>query len=337
MNRKKEVNSNQKKNHENAGQIMITEMPFAFLDSKISDLEKMLIEKSHNFETINYIYIVNKKKQLRGVLSIKEIFRTKKDTLVKSIMQKKVISVKTNTDQERTAVLSLKHRLKAIPVVDKENRLLGVIPFNVILDILHKEHIEDILYSAGIRKFKDPAVDIINASTKVHFKKRLPWLILGLFGGIIAAIIVGFFESILDSYIILAAFIPAVVYMADAVGAQAQTIFVRSIALDRDLNIKKYIKREINVNLLLGTILGILFYIIILIGWRENLFGIILGISIFSTVIVSMIIAIALPSIFNKLNFDPAISSGPFATAIRDLTSLLVYFGIASLMIHIYL
>jgi magnesium transporter len=324
-------------NYETAGKLMFREMPTTTPDSTLRDVEKMLLKRTHRFETIGYIYVLNKKQELVGVLSLKDIFRKEKDTLVREIMEKKVVSVRSNTDQERVALLALRNNLKAVPVVDKESHILGVVPYHVILGVLHREGIEDTLRAAGIHKFKDPAVEIITAPVKTHVKKRLPWLMLGLLGGIIAALIVNSFESMLDKYILLAAFIPAVVYMADAVGAQAQTIFIRSMALDKKLNIGKYAFREVKVNLLLGIILGTLFYIVFAIFWSSSFFGLIIGASIFATVIVSMGISILLPFIFQKLNSDPAISSGPFATAVRDLTSLLVYFGIAHLMILAFL
>ena len=322
---------------ETAGNLMYREFPTINPDATLRDVEKMLLKKTHKFETIGYIYVVDKKNKLLGVVSLKDLFRLDKNTQVRKAMEKKVFSVRTHTDQERVALLALRNNLKAVPVVDKSNHILGVIPYNIILDVLHKENIEDILRTAGIHKFKDPAVDIITASTTTHVKKRLPWLLLGLLGGIIAAFIIGSFESMLDKYLLLAAFIPAVVYMADAVGAQAQTIFIRSMALDKKLNIGKYAFREVKINTLLGILLGIFFYITFAIFWSSSFFGLIIGVSIFATVLVSMAVSIILPLIFQKFNSDPAISSGPFATAVRDLTSLLVYFGIAHLMIIFFL
>jgi magnesium transporter len=286
---------------------------------------------------INYIYVVDKNNCLVGIISIKDLFRKDKNVLVKRIMQKEIFSVGLNTDQEKVALLALKKEIKSVPVVDKENHLLGVVPYHKILEVLHKEGIEDTLRTAGIHKFKDPAIEIINASTRTHVKKRLPWLILGLIGGIIAALIVDSFELMLNKYLLLAAFIPAIVYMADAVGAQSQTILIRSMALDKKLDWGKYSLREIKINLALGLLLGILFLVVFSIFWETSFFGIIIGVSIFVTVLVSMVISITLPLVFQKFNFDPAISSGPFATAVRDLTSLLVYFGVAHIMIWLFL
>ena len=214
--------------------------------------------------------------------------------------------------------------------------MLGVIPSDVILNILHNENIEDVLRFAGVNKLKDPAVSIIKASAAIHFRKRLPWLILGLFGGIVAALVIGFFEEALRVHLALAAFIPAVVYMADAVGSQTQIIFVRSLALNHKLNLKKYIWREARVNLFLALVLGVIISIVSLLWWKSSLLGIILGVSIFLTILTAMAVAIFLPWLFSKFKYDPAIASGPFATVIRDILSLLIYFGIAQVMLNIF-
>ncbi len=126
-------------------------------------------------------------------------------------MKKDIVVAHPTTHQEKVAILALKHNIKAIPVVDKENHLLGVVPSDIILDILHNENVEDALLTAGVDRFKDPARSIIEASAFLHFKKRFPWLILGLIGGMIAAFVVSGFEESLNVQIILAAFIPAIV------------------------------------------------------------------------------------------------------------------------------
>jgi magnesium transporter len=331
---KEEVN--EVSNSEIAGKLMVSNIPTILISDKIKNVRDLISKNINTFDTIGYVYVIGKERELKGVLSIKDIFRCSPDEDVKSVMNKEVISIRYHTDQERAAILALKHNIKSIPVVDKENKLLGIIPPRTILKILHNEGIEDILSSSGIRKFNDPAIDLINSSSYIHIKKRLPWLIFGLIGGIIAAFFVSMFEGILARQILLAAFIPAIAYMADAVGAQAQTIFIRSIALDKNLSIKKYILREINVNFFLGIILGLIFLIFIFLWKGALLIGIIIGISVFSSVIIAMVISIVLPLSFQKLNFDPAVASGPFATAIRDLASLVIYFSIANVLMSLY-
>ncbi len=321
---------------DSAGRIMITNVPVVLSSATIGDIEALLFKEAANFDTINYIYVVDKKNKLSGVLSVKELFCLPKAAVVSEIMQTKLVTVRQHTDQERVALLSIQHNLKAIPVINHENLFLGVVPSDVILNILHQENIEDHLRSAGIGIFKDPARDLIVASTFVHFKKRLPWLLVGLLGGLGAASLVGSFEHLLSEMLILAAFIPAVVYMADAVGAQTQTIFIRSVALDQKLDIKKYILREAVVGFFLATTLGILVTLFLLTWWEPPILGIILGLSFFTTIIIAISVAIILPWILLRLDYDPALASGPLATVIRDILSIMFYFVIADSMLSIF-
>lgn len=285
--------------------------------------------KKNDFDTINYIYVVSKSDILKGVLSIKEVFRQNKNKLVSEVMETKFVSVRGYTDQERVAFKALKNNIKAIPVVDKIGHLLGVVPPDVILNILSLEYGEDILRSVGIRTTPSFILDTFKASIFTHLTKRFPWLLVGLFGGILAAFIISFFEDVLESQLILAAFIPAVAYMAGAVSAQTQTLFIRSIAFDLKLNIKKYFIKETKITLFLAIILGILFSIIAFLWQKSIIIGLIMGISIFLTIIFSMVIAIFLPWILVRKKIDPAIASGPFATAVCDIISIILYFSIA--------
>lgn len=317
---------------ESAGQLMVVDVPTVGENATIADIENLLIQKAANFDTINYVYLVNDSGKLKGIVSIKEIFRSSKTKKLKELSPnlESLITVRTRTDQERVALLAIKHNIKAVPVIDKDSNFLGVVPADVILNILHSESIEDALRFAGAGKMNNPALSIIGASVSVHFRKRLPWLFFGLIGGIFAAFVVGFFESALKEQIILAAFIPAVVYMADAVGTQTETIFIRSMALEHALDFKNYLRRELKVNLLLAVTLGLIMFLCSFFWIKSIVLGMVLGLSFVFTILAAMIIAVTLPLVFKKFKYDPAIASGPFATVIRDITSLLIYFSLAS-------
>ncbi len=177
----------------------------------------------------------------------------------------------------------------------------------------------------------------MNFSAGILAKERIPWLFFGLFGGIFAAQLVSFFETPLKGHFILAAFIPLMVYMADAVGAQSQTLFIRRLIIDYELNIKKYLFREIKVSFLIALVLGIILSLISLIWFSAPvLIGFILGISLFLTIIFASLIAILIPCLLNFLKKDPAVGAGPVATIIRDVSSLLIYFLIASLLFKLF-
>ena len=149
------------------------------------------------------------------------------------------VTVRTSTDQERVAHLALKYNIKAVPVVSKDHTFLGVVPSDKILEILNREHTEDVLRFAGVRHKHSPVQDVLlDQSPLTHVKSRLPWLVIGLLGGVLAAFVIGIFEETLAHELLLAAFIPAIVYMADAVGSQTQMLFVRALAVDHNLKVE---------------------------------------------------------------------------------------------------
>jgi len=320
---------------DSAGQRMIENVPLAFPEERILDVRKRIFGKAKEFGTLNYIYVVDKENKLVGVFSLKEILQKPEETKVGDLMIKEIIKAHPHTDQERVAILALTHNLKSIPVVDKENKFLGVVPSDTILDILHSEHVEDILRFAGIHK-RDTFLEIIKAPVKDLVRVRLPWLILGLFGGIFAAQIANFFETPLKSHFILAAFIPLIVYMADAVGTQTETLFIRGLAIDPRLIIKNYFFREIKIGFLIAISIGALLTLISSLWLGLPYIGLILGLSIFLTIISAMTIAIVIPWLLNRLKKDPALGSGPFATIITDVTSLIIYFSVATLLLKFF-
>lgn len=329
-----ENNNNEKfKNlpKESAGRILTERVPIVSGHSSIRSIEDVLLKKIRDFDNINYIYVVDENKKLSGVISIKEIFRVSKDILVKDVMVKDPVSVRPHTDRERAALLAIKHNIKDVPVVDKNNVFLGIVSSDTILNVLHQEGIEDALRSEGILK-NYSVKEFISTRTSEHFRKRLPWLLVGLFGGMFAAFIVSFFEDMLSKLVILTAFIPAVVYMADAVGSQTQTIFVRSLSLSNQFKIRGYLAKEISISFSLSIFLGIMAGILVW-WWQSFIVALIVAVSFVFTIFFAALSGILLPWIFFKFKLDPAIASGPFSTVLRDISSILIYFGVAFLLL----
>ncbi len=325
---------NKKYPNESAGRKMIEAVPLCYAEERILDIKNMLFEKMKELETINYVYVINKENKLLGVFSVKEVFRMPEQTKVREIMEQDIIKVRPYTDQERVAILALKNNLKSIPVVDKNDKFLGVVPSDIILDVLHSENIEDFLKMVGIRS---PLQKILKGSTLYLTKVRLPWLILGLLGGISAAWIIAFFEEPLKTHFILAAFIPLILYIASAVGTQTETLFIRNLILDSRLGIKKYLFREIKAGFLMALILGGLLSLISVFWFSSSYFiGVVLGVSLFLTTLMAVLIGIFIPWLLGKLKKDPAIGTGPFATLVRDILSLVIYFAVVSLLFNLF-
>lgn len=319
---------------ESAGRKMIEQVPLCYLGSTILDVRKMLFKEIKDLETINYIYVVGKNKRLVGVFSIKEIFRCSERTPIKEITEKVIIKVRPYADQEKVAILALKNNLKSIPVVDKNNKFLGVVPSDIILDILHSENIEDFLKMAGI---KSPLQKILKGSALYLFKIRIPWLVLGLLGGIVGAIIIVFFEGPLKENFILAGFIPLILYMSGAVGNQTEILLIRNMVIDGKIDIWKYFFRELRTSFFIALILASLLFLISSIFFSAPYYiSIILSSSLFIGIFVSVLVGVFMPYILKSFGKDPAIGSGPFSAIIRDILSLIIYFIIATSLLTLF-
>ncbi|MFH1234639.1 MAG: magnesium transporter [Candidatus Diapherotrites archaeon] len=321
-----------KKYHkDSAGANMSTALPVVGLHDSIGGIRKMLSEKIASFDTISYIYVVDGEKRLAGLFSIKEVFRAKETSKASEIMRTDIVTARPHTDQEEVAILALTKDMKNIPVVDKNGVFLGTVRSRTILNILNSEHVEDFLKLAGIHSIPSKA---LHASPGHLVKARMPWLLLGLLGGIAAAQVTTFFEAPLKEYFVLAAFMPLIVYMADAIGTQTETLFIRNLAMQK-FSLKEYFFREAKVGTAIASILGAMLFVVALALNNLPRIAIILGISMFVTGLIAVFVPIIIVVAFQKMKKDPAMGSGPFATVLQDIISLAVYFTIASVMLKV--
>lgn len=317
-----------------AGWHMITEAPVVKIGETVENVKKMISKKTKQFATIDYIYVVDEENVLKGVISIKELLEIKKNKPIEEVMKKDVVYVYPFTNQERIVYLALSHGIKMMPVVDKEKHFLGVVPYDTILQIFNQEVKEDILKFGGIFHKVGQEFHTINDSAKKMVRRRMPWLLIGIIGGALAAAIVSFFEDVLSKYLVLASFIPVLVYVSDAAGTQSETLIVRGFALDPKLSIKKWLKREFLVALYLAFVCGLLLAIFEIIGWEKNLLiAWVVGFSMFLSILAGTSISTFLPIILKKIGVDPAFAAGPFATLLSDIITLAIYFTVASLFL----
>jgi magnesium transporter len=251
--------NNYKKN--TAGSLMVNNVPIVDKNISVNEVEEKLIKYINNFSTINYIYIVNKQKKLIKVVSIKELFRSDKNIIVKNLPSSKLITVLANTNKEIVSTLALNHSLKAVPVVNKEKILLGIVPSDAILQILQDKATEDLLKISGVTLTAPYKNKIFSLSLFSSLKHRLPWLIFGLLGGFIMALTVGYFEDFLSQNIILAAFIPLILYMSNAVGAQTQSFIIRDLALEPKLKFIKYLSKQLVVVIIMSLFISLILYV----------------------------------------------------------------------------
>ncbi len=304
-------------------------------ENNVGYIKEILTSKAKQFETIGYVYVVDNTQKLVGVISLKEILQESNETFAEKLMIKNVISIREDTHQEKVVDLALKYGFWSIPVVDNENHLLGVITHQTILSIFHHEVREDVLRSSGIHhKIKE--IESLQTPASRLVKARLPSLFIGLLGGLVAAAIISNFESFLNKYIILASFIPVIVYLSDAVGTQSQTLVIRMIALEPNFSLRRYMLREIKIGSLLGLIFAVSIFAAVSFGWGHLDLGIVIGSSIFLSMIFQTFFSAYVSIIFDKFGIDPATATGPIATIISDITTIVVYFGIAIFLLHYF-
>jgi magnesium transporter len=305
-------------------------------ENTIGHIKEIFSKKAREFETIGYVYVVDNEQKLIGVVSLKQILQEKNETLVKKIMTTKIIHVEENSNQEDAVYLALKHGLRSIPVVDKENHLLGIITRKTILSIFNHETRKDILSLGGVHhKIKE--IESLDTPVTRLVKARLPSLFIGLLGGLVAAAIITNFESFLNEYIVLASFIPVIVYLSDAIGTQSQILVIRMLALEPKFSFQRYLSRELKIGALLGLIFAISLFVAAFLGWGTLDLGIVIGTSIFLSMIFQAFFSTYVSVLLEKFGIDPATASGPIATIISDITTIAMYFGLAVFLLHFFM
>ncbi len=319
---------------ESAGGIMTTEFISLPADIPAEDAIDRLREIAPEAETIYYVYVVDQEGHLIGVLSLRDLIAASDGTFLKAIMRSNVISVNAAMDQEEVARLVSKYDLLAVPVVDEQERLLGIITVDDVIDVMEQEATEDIYRLAGASEIVD--MELTEAPVSKVVRLRLPWLLISMVGGFISGSVIGGYESTLEAIVVLAVFIPVIMDMGGNVGTQSSTIFVRGLAtgeIDRN-EVWPYFFREIRIGLTLGIICGVLISVAAFI-WQGNPYlGVVVGISMLATISVAALIGTLVPLICSMNNIDPAITAGPFVTTIKDVTGLMIYFVTASTFIE---
>ncbi|RDW18283.1 magnesium transporter [Oceanobacillus arenosus] len=310
-----------------AGSIMTTEYVAVFKAQTAEQAMKHLKKEAPGAETIYYLYVLNDDKQLVGVLSLRDLIIANESTMIEEIMSEKIVAVSVGKDQEEVAQMFRDYDFLALPVVDFQNHLLGIITVDDILDVMEEEASEDYSKLAAISD-KDQPSDTAFSSAR----KRLPWLIILLFLGMFTATLIGQFEATLEKVAVLAIFIPLIGGTAGNAGTQALAVAIRGLATGEyeKQGKMKLILREGGTGLITGTVSGIVIMFIIYF-WKGDLFlGMLVGVSIMVSLTVATLAGTLVPMIMDSFKIDPAVASGPFITTINDIISILIYFGLAT-------
>jgi magnesium transporter len=281
-------------------------------------------------ESINYLYVIDEDRKLVGVVSYRDLLLAEEDEKIRTIMYERIISVTVTTDQEVVAQIVQRYDFLAIPVVDESNVLVGIVTVDDIIDIVIKEANEDIEKLSATGKSID-----FETKTFVAAARRLPWLILLLFIGVISGRIISSFEDTLQKVVALAFFMPMIAGMTGNTGTQSLAVVVRGlISYDIDKGvIKRLITRELGVGITIGITCSILIAVIAYIWQGSLILGAVVGCSLFFTLIIGTLAGTIIPLVLFRLNIDPAVASGPLITTLNDIFSLLTYFGIATMFL----
>ena len=319
---------------DSAGAMMTTDVFTLYQDTSCQDALKSLQDQTEA-EMVFYLYITDDDDRLVGVASLRALATTRSNTLLKDIMVKRVHSVRPETDQEEVAQIVAQYNYLAVPVLDADDHLIGIVTVDDVVDVIREEATEDFLQMAGAGKDRE----ILLKSSWENARARFPWLFASWIGGIVAATIIGAFEHMLQSIIALAAFIPVIIGMGGNIGTQSSTIIVRGMATGR-IEIGSEMKvlfKEIRVGLILGGLYGLMLGLFAKFRFIDvdPMLGVVVGLSIGCSMLMAVAVGTFIPMFLRKVDIDPAIATGPFVTTSIDILGVLFYFVIAGYFLSI--
>ena len=314
---------------DSARSIMTTE----FIDLKETMTVEQALQRIRDIgidsETIYNCYVLNKNRVLLGIIDIKEILISKKEQVIKELMTTNVISVNTLEDQEDVAKLFDKYDMYAIPVVDTENRLVGIITADDAMNVLQDETSEDFEKMAAMSPSEK---GYFETSVFHHAKNRIVWLLVLMLSSAITGGIITNYEQAFAAVPLLVAFIPMIMGTGGNCGSQSSTLIIRGLATD-EIKLKDIFKvlwKEIRVSVIVGIVLAIVNGIRIMIQYKDLQLAIVIGLTLIGTVTLAKMLGCLLPLLAKKLKLDPAIMAAPLITTLVDIFSILVYFQIAT-------
>ena len=313
-----------------AGGIMATEFVSIRENKTIEKTLKYLQKEAPDAESAYYLYVINKENVLKGVVSLRDIVCNDFDTKISEITNTNVISVPYYMDQEEVAIKFEKYGFMTMPVVDENNKILGIVTVDDIVEVMQEETTEDIHRLGGVDEEEK-----VDGSLRDSIKSRLPWLIVNLITAILAASVVGAFEGTISQVVTLATFMPIVAGMGGNAGTQSLTIVVRGIALgelDKDNGMRIFIK-ELLVGLTTGVVIGAIIAVLGFIWERNFVFGIVIGLAMILNMMVATISGFIVPVILKKLKVDPALASAVFVTTVTDVLGFFFFLGLATMFI----
>jgi magnesium transporter len=312
------------KHHERVGKHVVTSALRAQpQETTLAVLARLRSEKPASVELV---LVEGRDGRLEGAVPIARVIAAG-DVPLAQLVQRDFPRVTPDIDQEHAASLALHHAVDALPVVDKDGRALGVMTSQALMQVLRREHVEDLHVLAGIHREESQARHAIEDPPMRRLRHRLPWLLAGLAGAGVATGAMAGFESTLSTHIAVAFFVPGIVYLADAIGTQSEAVAVRGLSLTRT-GIGHLLGGELRTGMAIGAALGLIAFLPVWIAFGELRLAAAVAIAIFAAGAMAAALGLFLPWLLARLGRDPAMGSGPMATVIQDILSLLVYLAV---------
>jgi magnesium transporter len=320
-----------------AGGLMNPRFARARPDQTVAEAIRYLRRQAPRVETIYYVYVLDEQQRFLGVLSVRELFQAPDDRVIRDVMHPDVVTVPEDMDQEAVARLYVEKGLLAIPVVDALGHMKGIITFDDIADVVRHEATEDIQKVGGM------AALYLTARLSALVRKRAGWLSVLFLGELLTATAMAYFEEEIARAVVLATFVPLIISSGGNSGSQASTLVIRAMAIG-EVQLRDWwrvCRRELGAGLLLGTVLGALGLVRIIVwemvghvyGEHHILLGLTVGFTLVGVVLWGSLTGSMLPFLLRRLGFDPASASAPFVATLVDVTGLLLYFGVATLLL----
>ena len=311
-----------------AGLYATVEVPTAALGDTVDEIRQAL--RGRQFVAAQDVVVLADGKAV-GLAPMEALLEAEPTRPVGELMSQDPPTVTADTDQELAAHAMVHHDSRSLVVTDADGRFVGLIPADRMLGVLLAEHDSDMArlggYVAGATRARGAAQEPVRR----RLWHRLPWLLVGVLGAMGSAIVVGAFDAQLEAKLIVAFFVPAIVYMADAVGTQTETVLIRALAAG--VTTRAIVGRELVTGVVMGAVIGAVFFAFVALGWGDTDVATAVALALLASCSIATLVAMVLPSIFQRLGRDPAFGSGPLATVIQDVLSILVYFAVVAAVV----
>ena len=318
---------------DSAGSIMTTEYVDIRENMSVAQAMAHIKQTGIHKETI-YTCYVTERRRLIGIVSAKDLMTTDDDVQIRDLMETEIISVRTHTDKEDVAQLFTRYDFLAIPVLDAEGLMVGIVTFDDAMDVMVEEATEDITKMAAINPSEKTYFE---TSVFAHAKNRIPWLLILMFTSIITGTIITKYENAFAAIPLLVSFIPMLMDTGGNCGSQSSTLIIRGIALSqiRFQDIFRVVFKEFRISLIVGSVLAVSNGVRIMIQYDDPALALVIALSLIGTVVAAKLVGCMLPLLASKAHLDPAIMASPLITTLVDIFSILIYFNIATMLFNL--